>query len=248
MATEPAPILLKKLRARAGLSMRELAHACGYRDASGIQRYEDPHHFHRDHLPLALVRSLISVLVGRGEPPITLQDVAALAGPGVILEPVAAEGAKTGPVPPVREAASYAARQRREAQALERDLPVYASAQGGPTGMMVTSEPIEYVYRPDPLMGVPRAFAVYVVGDSMSPAYEHGDLILVHPHSPPRRGDDVLLAQAEFNGEVAALVKRLVGWNEKSWHVRQFNPRKDYDLSRAEWQQVRVVIGKYNRR
>jgi SOS-response transcriptional repressor LexA len=130
----------------------------------------------------------------------------------------------------------------------QADLPIYGSAQGGPSGMIMHPDAIERVKRPAPLMGVAKGFGVYVVGDSMSPAYEHGDLILIHPGRPPRRGDDVLLLQHEPDGDVAALVKRLLRWTEKSWHVEQFNPRREYDLPRAAWQEVYVVVGKYNRR
>jgi phage repressor protein C with HTH and peptisase S24 domain len=128
------------------------------------------------------------------------------------------------------------------------DLPIYGSAQGGPSGMILHPEAIEFVQRPAPLIGVAGGFGVYVVGDSMSPAYEHGDLILVHPGRPPRRGDDVLLLQHEPHGDVAALVKRLLRWTERHWHVAQFNPHREFDLPRTAWQQVHVIVGKYNRR
>jgi len=128
-----------------------------------------------------------------------------------------------------------------------RDLAVYASAQGGPTGMLVTPEPIEWITRPPPLAGVTRGFAVYIVNDSMDPAYRHGDMAYVHPGIPPRRGDDVLIYRV-LNGEWAALVKELVGWNEKVWKVRQHNPAKEFSLPRAEWPHVNVIVGRQNRR
>jgi phage repressor protein C with HTH and peptisase S24 domain len=128
-----------------------------------------------------------------------------------------------------------------------KDLPVYASAQGGPTGMLVTPEPIEWITRPPPLVGVTRGYAVYVVNDSMDPAYCHGDMAYVHPGVPPRRGDDVLIYQV-INGEWAAMIKKLAGWNEKSWKVRQYNPAKEFSLSRQEWPHLNVIVGRQNRR
>jgi phage repressor protein C with HTH and peptisase S24 domain len=127
------------------------------------------------------------------------------------------------------------------------DLPVYASAQGGPTGMLVTPEPIEWITRPPPLVGVTRGYAVYVVNDSMDPAYCHGDMAYVHPGVPPRRGDDVLIYQV-ISGEWAAMIKKLTGWNEKSWKVRQHNPPKEFSLSRQEWPHLNVILGRQNRR
>ena len=130
----------------------------------------------------------------------------------------------------------------------EKNLPVYASAEGGPTGLLVTSEPIDWVKRPEPLLNVARGFAVYVIGDSMSPAYNHGDMILVHPSKPPQRGDDVLLTKVLKDQGMAALIKKLVRWNETTWFVKQYNPPKEFKLARAEWQQVNVIVGKYNAR
>jgi transcriptional regulator with XRE-family HTH domain len=58
-----------------------------------------------------------------------------------------------------------------------KDLPVYASAQGGPEGSMVISyDPIEWRERPSILEAVPDAFAMYVINDSMEPRYRQGDL------------------------------------------------------------------------
>jgi phage repressor protein C with HTH and peptisase S24 domain len=116
----------------------------------------------------------------------------------------------------------------------DRDLPVYGAAQGG-DGMTVDPHPIEWVKRPAPLLSVNKGFAVYVVGDSMSPAYEQGDMVFVHPSLPLSRGDDALLvSQPESGGEWTAIVKRVTGWTDKAWKLQQFNPRKEYDTPRAQ--------------
>lgn len=128
------------------------------------------------------------------------------------------------------------------------DLPVYASAEGGPSGMMVTYDPVDWLARPDALQNVRDAFAVYVIGESMEPRYEQGDMILVHPTRPPKRGDDVLLLSEQPDRAFAALVKRLVRWDSENWTVQQYNPAKEYPLSRSQWQRAQVVVGRFNRR
>lgn len=130
----------------------------------------------------------------------------------------------------------------------EDDLPVYASAQGGLEGMTLTPEPIDWLARPRLLRHVAKAFAVYVVGDSMDPAYRHGDMVLVHPGLPALKGDDVLLIRHESDRAMAGMVKHLVGWNDRHWRIRQFNPERDHQVSREEWQQAAVIVGKFNRR
>ena len=91
------------------------------------------------------------------------------------------------------------------------------------------------------------AFACYVVGESMFPAYEQGNLLLVNPAVPPNAGDDCLLIQEVPDGSRYALIKRLVRFNSTSWTVKQWNPDKTFSLPRKEWQRALLVIGKYNR-
>lgn len=135
-----------------------------------------------------------------------------------------------------------------EALVGDRDLPVYGVAQGGAGALQIDASPIEYVKRPAPLMGVTGAFAVYVVGDSMSPAYEQGDLLLIHPGKPIERGLDALLTDAPEHGEWRAIVKRVDNWTEKVWRLTQFNPKKSYEVSKSEFPKAFRIVGKYNRR
>ena len=130
----------------------------------------------------------------------------------------------------------------------ERDLPVYGAAQGG-EGMTVDPHPIEWVKRPAPLVSVAKGFAVYVVGDSMSPAYEQGDMVFVHPGLPVGRGDDALLVSVPAaGGDWTAIVKRVTGWTERNWKLLQFSPRREFDAPRANFPQAYRIVGKYNRR
>lgn len=128
-----------------------------------------------------------------------------------------------------------------------KDLPVYASAQGGPGDLTFTQDPIDYVVRPDPLQHVRDGYAIYIVGDSMSPAYEHGDLALVHPHRPFRPTDDVLIYREEGH-EFAAIIKRLVKATAQTWTLKQFNPAKELSLDRGDWPKCHVIVGNYRRR
>lgn len=130
-----------------------------------------------------------------------------------------------------------------------RDFPIYGAAQGGSSGAMALSaEPIQRISRPDPLLTVTSSYGVFVVGESMSPAYEQGDIALIHPGLPPRRGADVILQRHEPDGTPHVLIKHLLGWDEASWKVRQYNPAKDFELPKDEWRDVQTVVGRYNAR
>lgn len=126
-------------------------------------------------------------------------------------------------------------------------LPVHSSAQGGREGAMVlSSDPVAWVPREARLDGVREAYGCFVSGDSMEPAYERGNLLLVNPAATVAPGDDCLFVREADDGTRYVLVKRLVRVNEQSWTVRQYNPPRTYTLSRKEWQQAHLVIGKYN--
>jgi SOS-response transcriptional repressor LexA len=133
-------------------------------------------------------------------------------------------------------------------RAVERsDLPVYASAEGGGGSIIVTNEPIDFVRRPEPLLSVRDGYGCYVIGDSMSPAFEQGDLLLVHPGRPVRQGDDCVFVRDQGDGTQQALVKRLLRIAPEKWRVRQYNPPRDFDLDRSQWQKAQLIVGKYTR-
>jgi SOS-response transcriptional repressor LexA len=127
------------------------------------------------------------------------------------------------------------------------DLPVYASAEGGGGVIIITSEPMDFIRRPEPLLSVRDGYACYVIGDSMSPAYEQGDLLLVHPGRPARPGDDCAFIRDQGDGTQQALIRRLLRSTTEKWRVRQFNPAKDVDLDRSQWHKVQLIVGKYSR-
>lgn len=130
----------------------------------------------------------------------------------------------------------------------DRDLPVYASAEGGPDGaMIVTYDPIEWVKRPEPLMTVREGFAIYIVSDSMAPAYRPGDRALVHPLRQPLGGDDGLFIGAGIDHSFYALVKTLVASSDKAWRVQQYNPPSTFDLPKDKWGKAMKIVGKYGR-
>ena len=65
-------------------------------------------------------------------------------------------------------------------------LQVFASAQGGSEGaMLLSNEPVSWIPRDPRLEGIQDAYGCFVSGDSMEPAYERGNLLLVNP-SPVR--------------------------------------------------------------
>ena len=70
---------LATLRRRAGLTKAFMARQLGYKQTSGYSYYEDTNQYRRDHLPPEMIQQLMVVLVGLGDPPVTLDDVLEMA-------------------------------------------------------------------------------------------------------------------------------------------------------------------------
>ncbi len=130
----------------------------------------------------------------------------------------------------------------------ESDLPIYGSVQDdGNETAIAYADPIDHVRRPEPLLSARDGYGCYVIDDTMSPAFERGDLLLVHPDRPARPGDDCLFVQDSANRTRRVQLKRLLRITSESWSVRQFNPPRDFDLDRGDWQKAQLVVGKYSR-
>lgn len=72
------PKTLRALRTRAGLGQDELARAVGYKKQSSISDYETK--LRRRYVNVDVAERLANVLIGKGTPPITRQEVMDLAG------------------------------------------------------------------------------------------------------------------------------------------------------------------------
>ena len=233
---------MRALRKRAGLSMAELAHAMGYAGSSSIQRYESQ----EDWLPVPIVEKLCRALVGKGSPPIMADEVYALTN----LWPINPSGAYATIPPPARIPPEFMPRDSEYAAAhtatgaSQGDIPVFASAEGGPGAMIITWDPVEYIRAPEPLYNVKKAFGFFVVGDSMAPAFEQGQIALIHPTKPPNRDQDVLLV-CQRDGQATAMIKRLLSWTETEYRLRQFNPPKEFSVSKRDWPEIYKIVGKY---
>lgn len=122
------------------------------------------------------------------------------------------------------------------------DVPVWASAEAGMDGAIIlTPDPVDYIRRSERMLTVRNPFAFVVIGGSMSPAIEHGDQVVINPLLQPRPGVDCVFIQQRPDGTFLALVKRLRRQTADTWQVRQFDPKRDFDLAKKKWPRVHVV-------
>src|ERR687886_102246 len=83
-------------------------------------------------------------------------------------------------------------------------------------------------------IGDPNAYALEISGESMEPVFRDGDMVIVSPAAPVRRGDRVVVRTRK--GEVMA--KELKRQSARRIDLRSLNPaHPDYgfDLSEITW-------------
>ena len=140
---------------------------------------------------------------------------------------------------------------RPDPRLLSIDFPIYATAEDGPSDLVVDPRAIQHTARPAPLAHVKGAYGVYVSGTSMEPEFRPGDIALVNPHLPVNPNEPYIF----YTGQPVsahATIKWLRRVSDDRFHVTQHNPppdgSKDLSLARKEWQWAHRVIGKYSRR
>jgi SOS-response transcriptional repressor LexA len=233
---------LAALRERSGLSMDNLAKRMGRRGASSIQRYFNEAQHPKPYLDLGLVDALIGALAGLGNPPITPDEVQALAWdvaalPRVRPEPVLAT--QTWPRPAVGGEIARVVELRNSS--LIKDLPIWGEARGGEDGLFFNNgAPSKaMIYRPPEMVGIEGAYGVYVNGDSMRPRFKHGELVYVNPIKPVSPGDDIVIQLRDGQG----FIKELVRLTDKALVCRQYSPEEtEFCYKRADVRSIHLIV------
>ncbi|WP_282608896.1 helix-turn-helix domain-containing protein [Pelagibius sp. Alg239-R121] len=112
---------------------------------------------------------------------------------------------------------------------LLRDVEVRGVAVGGNESCFeFNGEVVDRVRRPPGIAGASNVFAIYVVGQSMSPRFEEGEIVFVHPGRPATSGCDVIVELHGHDGDPGqCYIKRLVKKTPTRTVLQQFNPARD---------------------
>ncbi len=121
-----------------------------------------------------------------------------------------------------------------------RDLKILGHAKGGAEGWFIENGEIQgLTIRPDVLIGVKDAYAIYVRDLSMAPAFEPNFLVWVDPSRPVTPGNDVIVQLVDGQ----AFIKRLVRRTQRAVVCRQWNPARDIDFPTAKIKAIHLVVG-----
>ncbi|MFC5504877.1 helix-turn-helix domain-containing protein [Bosea massiliensis] len=98
------------------------------------------------------------------------------------------------------------------------------------------------------LIAGPKVAAMYVAEETMSPAIEPGDVVVVNSRLPALPGTDCAFIGDNDEGEPWLVAfRRLIKADENAWTVEQFSPRRTYELRRSQYQSARRIVAIYRR-
>ncbi len=122
-------------------------------------------------------------------------------------------------------------------------IPVYGAAQGG-TGFDVTdvATPVDMLPTPHYVANANDAYGVFVVGESMEPRFIEGEIVIVHPGKPARRGDWVVV-QLQAGDEQHAIVKRFKSMSSDHIILEQLNPAQEVRFVRGDVIALHKIVG-----
>ncbi|GAA0278561.1 hypothetical protein LNAOJCKE_4580 [Methylorubrum aminovorans] len=127
-----------------------------------------------------------------------------------------------------------------------RNVPVYGTGSGGNGGdFSFNGQMIDHAPRPPGIANRKDVYVIYLVGDSVAPAYEDGSPIYVDPHRRPAPRDYVVVElRGEREGEPGpAFVKRLLSRGGGKLRLEQHNPPEQLEpIDEADVVRVHRVI------
>ena len=217
---------LQEIRTRIGLSVDAFAKAMGFKGGSSIQRYLDDDYPQR-YYHLTLIERIAHAAVGKGDPPVTLQECYALGG--YPTPPLGVETSLDFPLLPAgREDEPFGHIAHRETPKARKTLPsvtgiddqfallpVYDARAAAGFGCINDDnpEPLHFnAYRIDWLRRVTSAAAselavIQVSGDSNWPTLHNGDHVLIDRTVNRYNRDGLYVIR--YNHEDEIMVKRL---------------------------------------
>ncbi len=139
------------------------------------------------------------------------------------------------------------------------DLEVRGTAMGGEFGDLDSDieltelhmdEVIDRVARPVALANDPKAYALRIIGESMSPRFKPGERVSVNPKAAVSIGDDVIVQLRGHDGDDGerikmVLIKELVRFTSTFVELRQHNPATVFRVERKRVAHIHVVRANY---
>ncbi|MDP9196881.1 MAG: helix-turn-helix domain-containing protein [Pseudomonadota bacterium] len=201
---------IRKAREKTGLTQKELGKALGVQPQT-VSQWEKNRR-NPPYTALSRMQNIIGMNIGE-----------AFAGPAPAADLIS----------PVNPAVTVSAREHTAPWMgnlhIRRDLPVRGTVTAGSDGGPGSADSItEYIDRPPVLATARDAFAVWIRGDAMVPAYSPGEIVCVNPGRPAVPDDYVIVElQDSPDGPGQRLLKKFVRQTGSELVFQQHNPAQE---------------------
>ncbi|OFX00705.1 MAG: hypothetical protein A3E78_11140 [Alphaproteobacteria bacterium RIFCSPHIGHO2_12_FULL_63_12] len=127
--------------------------------------------------------------------------------------------------------------------------PIYSSVHTvDGEQILAPGEVVEWRAPPQRWDSVKGLYGFYVVGDSMEPRINPGEMVWIHPHRKPGLGQEaVFIRRSDTGHNTPIMVKVFIKATAAFWVVRQYNPPKEFQLRKDEWDCQLIVDIDLNR-
>ena len=134
----------------------------------------------------------------------------------------------------------------RANEVMHETIPLLGQGVAGRDGSFpFNGERVADIPAPPSIARIRDAYAIYVVGTSMLPRYEPGEIVFVDPTKPAMRGDYVVVQISEGGDDVASAgyIKQYVSMDEKQIKLLELHPkRKQLTFPTARVVAVHVIV------
>lgn len=235
---EQIALEFRQLKQRSGLTWPQIAKAAGYNSQSSIQRYYTEGESQKNYLPPNIIEALLKIMPGRGDPPIQEEDIMLLAPLQGFTEgytfPVKSSRTLQGGLASAPYSGSFTGADK---------IPVlaYAAASGEKNAINLENDvPIRWIDRPPQLIGVVKAAAAHIMGDSMEPRYQDGETVYINMAMPPMKGKDCLYSTKDGYTHI----KKFLRQDKEYIYVHQYNPAKDIKIHKRDIESIYAIVGR----
>ena len=122
------------------------------------------------------------------------------------------------------------------------DLPLFGMPVQNGEGVQMHKQFVSHTIRPDYLVENLQSYACFIHGSTLSPRYEHGDLVYVDPNRQAKE-DDYVVIQVKQGDHVTGIFRKVIQITDRQMKFQTLNPIKEEVIKNSEMLSVHVIVG-----
>ena len=127
-------------------------------------------------------------------------------------------------------------------QKYTEDLPLFGMPVQNGEGVQMHKQFVSHTIRPDYLVENLQSYACFIHGSTLSPRYEHGDLVYVDPNRQAKE-DDYVVIQVKQGDHVTGIFRKVIQITDRQMKFQTLNPIKEEVIRNSEMLSVHVIVG-----